>query len=195
MKQLSEGAEAKIYLAKTAGTNVVIKNRIEKKYREKALDDSIRAARNRIEARILYKVSRAGVPAPRLIAASKHTIVMSWIDGRMLNKTRHTSKIMERAGEHLASLHNADISHGDYTPANLMVGKNEVYVIDFGLASITNSLEEKATDLLLMKRSTAKSAFRSFLKGYERKSRMHEEIVARLDDIERRARYQSRTLG
>ena len=57
--------------------------------------------------------------------------------------------------EMLAALHKADIIHGDYTPANLILesGGRRMFVIDFGLGFISNDIEDKAVDVFTMMRA------------------------------------------
>ncbi|MDE1859836.1 MAG: Kae1-associated serine/threonine protein kinase, partial [Candidatus Micrarchaeota archaeon] len=99
------------------------------------------------------------------------------------------------AGKLLAKLHNIDIAHGDFTPANLISSGNKLYLIDFGLSESTNSIEEKALDLLLMRRHMHASLYRSFIDNYAKAAKQGREITARLAKIEERGRYQTRTLS
>jgi Kae1-associated kinase Bud32 len=104
-------------------------------------------------------------------------------------------KTFSTLGEYAAILHNNNIAHGDYTPANVIVGRNaDVHIIDFGLSEITTSVEEKALDLLLMKRSVNSFCFSKFAESYKRHCKDCRAILKRLEQIERRGRYNTRTL-
>jgi len=204
MKKIGEGAEAVVYYGKFLGRDAIVKDRVKKGYRIPEIDGEIRLQRTRREAKILGVASGAGINVPRVLLAAKTKIFMSKIDGiGMAGVMRGEHDIpggmLERAiydaGRAAGALHNSDIAHGDYTPANLIIDhKGRLWVIDFGLAAMTKSVEEKALDLLLMKRSLEKALFQKFMDGYRTVSKGQVEIIDRLKEIERRGRYQSRTL-
>lgn len=191
---LSEGAEAKIYIGKIWGEMIVVKERVQKKYREKALDEKLRSIRTKNEARIMYRATNAGVDVPTLLGVGKFSIYMSYVKGRLFRDMQKKGEVLEKLGELLARLHNVDIVHGDFTPANVIVDNGRPYVIDFGLASISKSLEEKAIDLLLMKRSLNQKQYKIFENSYIPNSKDGKKVLERLKEIEKRGRYQNRTL-
>ncbi|MEM0150049.1 MAG: KEOPS complex kinase/ATPase Bud32 [Candidatus Micrarchaeaceae archaeon] len=198
IKKISEGAEATIYEVRAQNCSLILKYRPAKGYRVKNLDNMLRARRTRVEARALGAAHNIGVNVPLLRLVSKYGILTSMVKGSMLKdmlnrNSKLLNKTLREAGRHLAALHSAGIVHGDYTPANIMVDGETVYVIDFGLASFTNSIEDKALDLLLMKRSLSSAHFNSFMEGYKALSNQS-EVCRRLAEIERRGRYQTRTL-
>lgn len=197
---ISEGAEARIYEAKTFGIPSVIKDRAKKGYRIASLDELIRVTRTKSEAKMIALASAKGINVPRVLMIKKYQICMSRISGKNLstlvnNKTKFNKKrTFMLAGRNLARLHILDIAHGDYTTANLMIDhSSDLFVIDFGLSEITNSVESKALDLLLMKRAIDKDAYRHFIVGYSGYKKA-KEVMKRLNEIERRGRYQTRTL-
>ena len=204
MKNINEGAEARIYSGRFLGTDVVIKDRIQKRYRIKELDDSIRKQRTKDEARALYAASSHGLNVPNVLLVEGATLYIRRIDGTSLHEyinggLRMPALTLARAvydaGVACGILHSLDISHGDYTPANMMVDrKGELWIIDFGLVERTKSVEEKALDLLLMKRAVPSRLFGPFLKGYRQGCASHAGVIKRLAEIERRGRYQTRTL-
>lgn len=199
MKILAEGAEAIVYGTELGGIAALLKRRMQKRYRIKEMDTKIRTARSRNEARIIAEVSKAGINSPRLLLFDGYDIYMTKIGGEKLNQILDSGKtntrLFEEIGVMLGRLHNADVAHGDYTPANIIVGRDGPYVIDFGLSEITTSMEEKSLDVLLMKRSIAKSGYSSFITGYKRSSTRSKEVLERLAIVERRGRYQVRTLS
>ena len=197
--KMSEGAEAFVYASRILGLDAVVKSRVRKGYRIKNLDERIRIMRTKKEARALSIASNAGACVPAVLLVDKYDICMERIKGRNLNlllKSRDRyDKIFYRLGVYAGVLHNAGIAHGDYTPANVMVDtEGKPWIIDFGLSEMTNSFEEDALDLLLMKRSASQSQFKSFIDGYKKESWNSTEIIKRLAGIERRGRYQTRTL-
>lgn len=192
---VNEGAEAKIFLTKVFGEDVLVKHRFEKRYRIKEIDAELRQTRTKKEARIMQTLARAGVSSPRVLGVGKFSIYMSIVKGKLLRDVRANAGFYAKVGEQLAIMHNNDIAHGDFTPANIIVSGKSAFVIDFGLAETTKSIEEKAIDLLLMKRSIDTKAFKSFLGAYAKVSTDSKIIIQRLASIEKRGRYQIRTLA
>lgn len=200
MIKVSEGAESVVYAGSVAGIRCVIKSRIEKRYRISALDLRLRLYRTKNEARIMNAACKAGAKTPRVLLIDGFDLYMERIGGTTLNnmhklRRAERSRIMQEAGRNLGLMHRADIAHGDYTPANIMFDAGMVYVIDFGLAEQTTSIEEKAIDLLLMKRSVEKSDYKTFERAYARTSEEGAATIGRTRAIEMRGRYQTRTLA
>lgn len=194
MKLIGEGAESKVFEISIFGKPALVKFRQEKKYREKALDIELRTARTKKEARIMNRAAKSGVRVPKVLALGKYSIYMEKVEGKLLKDTEIKAARYAEIGIMLADLHNAGIVHGDFTPANILVGRN-LTLIDFGLAEMDDSIEEKAIDLLLMKRSISKENYtkieREYIKNYEKSK----ETLKRLSEIEKRGRYQIRTLS
>ena len=195
MKLLSEGAEAKIYLINTFAKKLALKSREPKRYRQATLDEKIRRERTKREAKIISRLGSLGVNVPKLVAVGKFSIMIKMLDGILLKDTRPNLDTMVKAGRLLAAMHKNDIAHGDFTPANLMLFKKSVYVIDFGLSEFTKSLEEKAIDLLLMKRAISYSQYKPFEDSYKENYQGSKDVIERLDEIEKRGRYQIRTIA
>jgi len=201
MAMISEGAEARIYSGEFLGSRIAVKERVSKAYRVKTLDSAIISQRTRSEARTMALARSAGVLVPSLVFVEGNRISMELVEGKTLNRlmdsmpSKRLTAVMGELGRYLGLMHNVDIAHGDYTTANALVSKRGTYVIDFGLASITKSVEDKALDLLLMKRSVGARAFLPFLRSYGRAGKDHKAVIERLLEIERRGRYQNRSLG
>ncbi len=192
MKKISEGAEADIYAVKLFGLDAVFKLRRQKPYIQKELDESIRQSRTKTEARLLEKASSV-INAPRPIFVTRYGIAMEKLPGTPGSSSALSEKDFREAGEALAKLHNLSIVHGDFTPANMLVGKH-VSIIDFGLACVSSSAEDKAFDLLLMKRAISAKQYKVFISAYIKHCKNSSENISKLASIERRGRYQSRTL-
>ena len=195
LKKFSEGAEATIYLARLYGKDVLIKHREPKRYRVRELDESIRIARTKKEAKMTVKAHENGVSVPQVVAVGSSAIYMEHLHGKLLKDTRITKDAARLVGKQLAILHNSGIVHGDFTPANIITDGKKIYVIDFGLSEPSSASEERALDLLLMKRQMTKALYSAFASSYSRNAKSSKETLSRLEAIEERGRYQTRTLA
>jgi TP53 regulating kinase and related kinases len=193
---IAQGAEAKIF----SDGEKIIKDRIAKGYRHPQLDEQIRRRRTKSEAKILTKAFEAKVNVPRVIKAEKFQIEIEFIDGKKLAEKlssfdeKQQFEIMKKLGEQTAKLHEAEIIHGDLTTSNTILKKGKVFLIDFGLSFISKKIEDKAVDLHLIKQALEakhyqnhEKLFERFLEGYKWKE--SEEIIKRLDVVEKRGRY------
>ncbi len=186
------GAEAVLRRSSVIGIACVIKSREPKGYRVPGLDRRLRSERTRGEARLLNRAKAAGVPCPTVLEASEFELALSFIDGE---RPAMGEKECREAGALLARLHAADIIHGDYTPANLIIAKGSgaLHVIDFGLGYVSNDIEDKAVDVFTMKRALAglgEGAAESFLAGYSAYPK-HAAVLGRTAQVEKRVRYAS----
>jgi len=184
------GAEAILKRGTLIGKKVVIKERAPKRYRNELLDKKLRLERTRGEARLLSMAKGAGVKCPFVYAVSDYAITMGYAEGEMLHEIIERRKpdrgVLECCGKMLASLHAGNIIHGDFTPANIMVGKKGITLIDFGLGFFSMDDEDKAVDVLTMKKALGNLAG-PFLSSYGNPS-----MLRRVEGIEKRARYQKR---
>jgi Kae1-associated kinase Bud32 len=200
-RKISEGAEAVITSFDFGGVVSVAKIRERKGYRNKEMDEKIRMSRTRREAKIMRQASIKGISSPELFFYGGNMLVMERLDGTRLSEilkvkdNEYAAKILPEVGALLGKLHSAAITHGDFTPANILVDDSgKPWVIDFGLSDITESDEERGLDLLLMKRYVGNPIFRHFLKGYKKAFSGSGSVEKRLSEIEKRGRYQTRTL-
>lgn len=184
---LMKGAEAVVSISKIIGIPSAVKNRIQKTYRNHTLDAKLRTERTRCEARLLNKAKSVGVPCPTVLEVTQFTISMTKIIGKRpnLEKDKNAAKT---AGTYLGKLHSADIIHGDFTPANLIISKDGLFVIDFGLGFNSFDIEDKAVDVLTMLKAISEPAQREFLKGYSTYVKSA-SVLKRVEDVKKRARY------
>ena len=96
-----------------------------------------------------------------------------------------------RLGCEISKLHSADIIHGDITTSNILFDDGKLVFIDFGLGRYSQLKEDKAVDLLVLKKSLqsidynlAVKYFDLVLKGYD-----DDSILKVINDIESRGRY------
>jgi Kae1-associated kinase Bud32 len=144
----------------------------------------------------MFRLSKAGIRCPRIVALGRYSIYMERLEGVLLKDKEISSREISDAGQILGRMHSLDIIHGDFTPANLILDNSgKVYVIDFGLSAMAKSEEEKAVDLLLMKRYLKKNLYSLFEDAYSKTYNDSGKILRRLEEVEKRGRYQIRTLA
>lgn len=189
---IAKGAESNIVKSEYLGENAVLKDRIAKGYRISEIDNKIRKARCKLEARLLSDAKRAGVVTPVLydVNLEDKSILMEEIDGVVV-KDIIDEDLAFRIGENISRLHSADIIHGDITTSNIMLRDDQLVFIDFGLGRHSTLDEDKAVDLLVLKKSLqsidynlAVKYFDCVLRGYG-----NESIINTISDIESRGRY------
>jgi Kae1-associated kinase Bud32 len=191
--EIANGAEARIYTHKLFGKTVVTKQRIEKEYRDKALDNKIIKQRTKSEALLLKKVKDIGLFSPSICYVGKDKIVMEYL----VNTNEH-NKYLGEIGKNIAILHNNNIIHGDLNLINIITTKSsdqqaKIYFIDFGLGFTSNKIEDKATDLLVLKKTllslkSTEKLWKDMLLGYEKET-SNKEIINKIKEIESRGRY------
>src|SRR3989344_4931944 len=152
MDQIAQGAEAVLWLDKQR----ILKERVTKGYRYPELDQKIRKFRTRREAKILQRLEEIDFPAPRLqeFSDQRMALTMDYINGPKLKDVlkQSNAKILAKAmGENIAKLHNHNIIHGDLTTSNMILDKEKINFIDFGLSQFSEKMEDKAVDLFLLK--------------------------------------------
>jgi Kae1-associated kinase Bud32 len=182
-----QGAEATVTVDEE-----VRKNRKEKKYRHPQLDGRIRKERNRQETRILEKARQNGVNVPKVLETSETEFKMEEVEGKPLKETLDEKPdVVKKLAEQVAKLHSANIIHGDLTTSNAIVEEEEVYMIDFGLASHSERIEDKAVDIHLLKQVFKASHTEDLWKIFEEKYREKgdEKVADKVPEIEDRARY------
>jgi Kae1-associated kinase Bud32 len=147
---------------------------------------------------------RAGVPTPFIhdVDHAKTSIIIDYVEGKQLKKILNTVskdkriRICDEAGRSAGKLHKNHIIHGDLTTSNMILSGDRIYFIDFGLGEINEAVEAKGVDLLVFKKSLRSTHFKyekecldAFLEGYSTEYRGCDEILKRLEAIERRGRY------
>ncbi|HIH70110.1 Kae1-associated kinase Bud32 [Methermicoccus shengliensis] len=172
----------------------VIKHRLSKGYRIPQLDERIRRERTRLEAKLTSMARRCGVPTPIVYDVDEFDLVLEYIEGISLKQCLNEALSM-RAGKMAATLHKGGIVHYDLTTSNMLLDRHDrLYLIDFGLAAFDSSIEGFGVDVHLYLQSVrathADEALTSaFLKGYRSASPLFDEVMDRVKEIERRARY------
>ncbi len=214
---LSRGAEAVIYRE----NGEIIKERVKKSYRAPELDEKLLKERIKEEERLLKRALNAGVKVPKVLGVEGREIRMEYIDGERLRKTfEDREDLWKKVGKDVGRLHAQNIIHGDITTSNILLKKSsgdiekskeknrqqqqqqvnqdvDVYFIDFGLSFYSERIEDKATDLRLLKQvleathnKVSDESFKEIFKGYrDIMGEEAEEVLQRLEELEKRTRY------
>ncbi|WP_455463547.1 KEOPS complex kinase/ATPase Bud32 [Candidatus Hodarchaeum mangrovi] len=205
--KIAKGAEAIIFSGKYLDYSVIIKHRLPKKYRIPEIDNIIRMQRLRAEARITAFAWKIGGQVPTIFALDpfKNLLIMEKIDGKLLFKSLSfedqtlKQNLFYKTGNQIGLLHQNEIIHGDLTVFNVIITPSEkTFIIDFGLAQISNEVEKKAEDLLTFRNTLKaiskdyKKLFQSFRKGYLDIYREGKNALEHMKKIESRARYIAR---
>ena len=186
-----KGAEAIILIEK----NKVRKIRIKKSYRNEDYDILIRKKRTKREAKILQKLKEK-VKVPKVLEVKDFEIIMEKIEGKLLKNSKLSNEQWIKLGKEISKMHNLGIIHGDLTTKNIIIKNNDFYFIDFGLAFFSKKIEDKATDLIVLKEilelENRGEKFNLIMEGYE--SNDKKEILKKINEIEERGRYKRKKL-
>ncbi|MBN2567551.1 Kae1-associated serine/threonine protein kinase [Candidatus Woesearchaeota archaeon] len=176
MERLAQGAESVIY----ADRETVVKDRVPKGYRIRAIDDRLRKGRTRREAKVIGKVHALGF-GPKLISAdgTSMRIRMERLGGDLMKTaldrldTRERRAACRGIGKRIRILHDNDIIHGDLTTSNMKLIDGKAFFIDFGLSFFSKKVEDKAVDLHLLRQALEskhythwEDSFKEVLMGY-----------------------------
>ena len=139
---LSQGAEGKIYIGEFLSKKCIIKERFEKKYRVKELDQKLTKNRMLNESRNIFRASKLGVNVPTIyfVDLIERKIFMEYLENscqlknilqEIYSKQDITpyltllSKISNDLGNIISKLHSGDLIHGDLTPSNIILKINQ----------------------------------------------------------------------
>jgi len=195
MKLIAQGAESKLFLDR----GKVIKDRFRKTYRIKEIDEKLRKARTKREARVLDKLQQINFPTPKLIYNNeKDTLEIKYIKGKLVKNELNENnciKLSKEIGGKVAILHNNNIIHGDLTTSNMIFNK-EIFFIDFGLSFFSEKIEDKAVDLHLLKEALEskhskiwEKSYKAALDSYLKKAVNGKKVLERIKIVEKRGRY------
>ncbi len=200
---LKRGAEAELHRTEFLGRPAVAKIRVPKGYRLLVLDDELRRARIRMEARLMAEARAAGVAVPILydIDVAGHTITMEFIDGPTVKEVLErggpmAAKIARELGRIVGRLHRAGIIHGDLTTSNMILRDRRIVMIDFSLGGKSDDIEARGVDLHLLREALTSAHaratiyYREVLRGYrEIMKKGAIPVIAKVKEIESRGRY------
>jgi TP53 regulating kinase-like protein len=197
-KIIKRGSEADVYLIPWHKTMAISKLRNPKKYRNITLDNLIRVRRTIHEATMLNDVKTTGIKTPFIyfLDPKRAEIIMEYIEGENVKEIL-SPEIGFEMGKYVSILHNKNIIHGDLTTSNFIKRKDELYIIDFGLSSYSQRIEDMAMDIRIIKEILSSAhiqifyqTYERFLKGYELTTNYNfNRILNVVKDIEARGRY------
>ncbi len=199
------GAEAFLFKEQWFGFDVIKKLRSPKKYRIKDIDNELRTNRTVTESRLLVAAKKAGVKTPIVFEVNLEdtSIIMEDIDGILVKEWLKNNleiedkiELVKSIGSNVGILHANDIIHGDLTTSNILKQDEDLYFIDFGLGKISQAIEDKAVDILLMKKcftsthtELEKEFFFAFQEGYKITMQQAISVFKRAAKAEARARH------
>ncbi len=202
MKLITKGAEGDLFFTKWNGHEAILKSRKKKDYRNSSLDYRLRRQRTIRESQIMCEIKKFGIYAPLIhfVDIKNCNIIMQKING-ILVRDLPNSKLVnacKKIGRLVGIMHKNGIAHGDLTTSNFIISKNNIFIIDFGLANRTFKSDDHAVDLRLFKEilnsahaDVVERAWSNFLSGY--KSSVGKERFAKITNkvmiIESRGRY------
>ena len=200
---IRRGAEAEIHLTKWLDRDVISKHRVPKCYRLSDLDNTLRVARTKKEAKLISDARRLGISTPIIydIDLIEHKIIMEYIDGPRMKdilaqtETKERENMLYTLGESIGKLHQNNIVHGDLTTSNILIRDKKLYFIDFSLGDISEDIEAKGVDLHLLEEAFESThpelldEFAHILRGYHAAFENAAEVENKIQDIIKRGRY------
>ncbi|XP_020298113.1 TP53-regulating kinase isoform X2 [Pseudomyrmex gracilis] len=226
MEIIAQGAEARLYKTIYLGKATLVKERFVKNYRHPDLDARLTKDRIKAEARAIIRAKSAGIatPALYLVDLERRSIYMQYVENAMVLKDFIDKSISEKTdtldllefigcglGSLVAKLHSRNIIHGDLTTSNVLIkndwkilpcndhseAANQFVMIDFGLARVDSTVEDKAVDLYVLERSLLSAhseaprlfhhIFDHYQRHYQSKSQC-EQVVAKYRQVQARGR-------
>lgn len=207
---VKQGAEARVYRTVFLGRQTIVKERFQKNYRHPALDKTLTARRTNQEVRSIVRCRKAGVACPAVffLDQANHRIFMEEITGAEMVKdfVRRTRSedtavmgVARLIGVAIAKIHDADVIHGDLTTSNMLLRSasdagEQLFLIDFGLSSLSASPEDKGVDLYVLERAflsthpNSEGIFAEVLRAYRETSKGASAALAKLDEVRLRGR-------
>lgn len=132
---------------------------------------------------------------------TQFTTLKQYIDS-LNNSTQYNTlyTVCQQLGELLSWIHSIGIIHGDLTTSNIMIESGStsprLTLIDYGLSSISHTVENKSVDLYVLQRTfnashphIAEQSFISVLKGY--RTHDNDKVLSRLAVVQQRGRKRS----
>jgi len=219
-KLVKQGAEARLHQGTYLGKPTIVKERFVKNYRHKHLDDVLTKERIKAESRAIVRCKAVGLHTPTifLVDFERRMIFMEYFEYSITLKdfieNSSLDILIELAliiGSTLGTMHEANIIHGDLTSSNILLVNKlnkmefsnlddlKLVLIDFGLAHVDSSAEDKGVDLYVLERAlvstheVADKIFPKIIEGYKKQNKSNFKIIfAKYEEV--RARGRKRTM-
>lgn len=150
----------------------------------------------------MAKAWKCGVATPTIyyVDAARGLLIMEFIDGITIKHALRAdeglhSQVAPRIGQALAALHTGNLIHGDLTTSNMMLRGTDLVMIDFGLATVSASLEDRAVDLYVLERAIlgthptiGAAFFAQILGAYATAVNNAKGTLAKLSEVQKRGR-------
>ncbi len=200
MELIRQGAEAKLFKTRHLGKDALLKQRVEKRYRCKALDIALRSGRTARESKLLAKARALGVNTPLVYSVDrgKNEVLMQFISGPrakdILGKKNY-AETCTAIGKAVALMHASNLVHGDLTTSNILLEGKKLYFIDFGLGQHSRKREDKAVDLLVFRKTFEATHVELMPKGWEKiiegylSAGGERAVIEHMEKVRKRARY------
>jgi len=207
MEIVYRGAESILYLSQFEGQRALVKERIKKGYRIEQIDTVLRKNRTRREVKLLTEARKLGIPTPQILHVDEvdYKIVMEYIEGTRIKELLNSAdrktleKVCFEIGKLIGKLHSGGIVHGDLTTSNMILKDEKIYFIDFGLGQFSRKIEGQGVDLNLLFEALKSTHIKilnlcwgNIVKGYKEEYNNAEQVLRRVEEIEKRARYAKR---
>ena len=202
MNLIRKGAEGDLFFTMWNVQESVLKSRKKKDYRDSSLDNRLRKQRTVRESEIMHEVKKFGIHVPLIyfVDIKNCNIIMQKIDGILAHDLSNSKLVntCKKIGKLVGTMHKNGIMHGDLTTSNFIQSKDQIFIIDFGLASRTFKSDDHAVDLRLFKEilnsahaEIFEKAWSNFLSGYKLSvgSEHFAKITNKVMIIESRGRY------
>lgn len=214
---LKQGAEARLYVGNYLGRDVIAKERFSKKYRHPDLDAQLTTERIRGEIKGIIRCKMIGLDVPSIYAVDLQTNIIYMEYFRhgitakefIFNANDNMIEMLSKdIGNKIAKMHSNNIVHGDLTTSNMLVVNKEerddfystydklkLVFIDFGLAHVNASVEDKGVDLYVLERavdsthSNADKVFPIILRSYEGSYKTDgKKVMVKFEEVRMRGR-------
>lgn len=220
--EFKQGAEAKLLVGEFKNQRCLIKERFPKKYRHPELDAHLTKDRMRAESKAISRCQAAGINVPKIfhMDLSSRRIYMEYLEKSVTAKDyindiaanvdtdaeggKRFTELATQIGNVIGTMHANHIIHGDLTTSNILLNPKtedgsldeyDLVMIDFGLASYSQSSEQKGVDLYVLERallsthSAVPKLFANILEAYEAKQPAKcKEIISKFEEVRARGR-------
>jgi TP53 regulating kinase-like protein len=207
---MCQGAECRLWVGHAFGRPVVKKERFRKQYRNSDLDERLTRERTRAEVRAFVRLkencAEIGPLMPTIWFATERELIMDLVENATTVSEYTADKslaecvwLYELLGKTIGCIHSVGLIHGDLTTSNFLVrADRQLIPIDFGLASFSQSDEDRAVDLYVLERSLLANhvqhadGIQSILSRYSEQMRKSgAQVLRKLKEVQLRGRKRS----